>query len=959
MTRAPHDAPRDDHPAGMAPDRWRVVKALVQAALDEPHGRRHAMVAEACGGDVDLRAEVELLLHAADRRATAHLLAAPAALAAAVGDSAGGAADARDRARAEVMTRLGVALAGRYALEGELGHGGMATVYAAREVQLDRTVAIKVLNADVAMAVGSVRFAREIRLAARLQHPHVVPVLAAGEAAGLPYYVMPLVRGASLRERLRREQCLTLAAAAAIVLEVGGALAYAHRCGIVHRDVKPENILLDEQGHALVADFGIARALGAAAADEGVGALTATGLALGTPAYMSPEQGAADRNVDARSDVYSLACVLYEMLAGEPPYTAPTPLAVIAKHHTAPLPSVRLARADVPLAVDLALQRALAKDPAARWPTMDDFVGACAPLVGDAPMGASQAGPPSVAVLDFANATGDAALDWVGAGLGDAISTALRKRSWVRALARERVGRAVGRRSGPIIADADAIAVARVAGAAWVAWGSVDHVAGRLRLTPRFGRADGLALDALDPVEGGSDDLLQMHEHVVRRFDQALVRELDPTKPHDADAASATLGPPATDHVSAYEAFARGRQLFRRFGPASFADARVEFERAVAADPDYALAHAGLGSLFAFRYVATGDSSDLDTAVRHLECARTLDPDLGEAYVWLGYAYVRQGRAADAERCLERAIELEPDNPFAHYFRAGVDVILPRPERPWAERVPAAVMRCVGAIELEPSLQPAYMVLAALYAEHGQYDPARRLLDRAVQIEETVKSRETRFVGALVQRASLHLHEGELDPAVTMLARSLDRYPTADHVYAPAFVALAETTLGEIAAQRREPDVAVAHFTAAAERCGAHPRRTGMGLVLARTRAGLAKAFRALGMRRDEQQQLAAVSALLAGGGPFNCEWVWCASPGQVHYDLASCHAASGRDADAVRELDFAIDLGWGDAPWLERDGGFARLRRAGALAPHLARVRARGPLPEPPPAFWSGTADP
>jgi serine/threonine-protein kinase len=259
---------------------------------------------------------------------------------------------------------------GRYTLEKELGRGGMATVYLARDLKHDRPVALKVLHPELAATLGLDRFLREIRLAARLQHPHILTVLDSGEAAGILWYTMPYVEGESLRDRLRREVQLPFEDALGTAREVGLALDYAHRQGVVHRDIKPENILLSD-GQALVADFGIAQAI-----EQGTsGRLTETGLALGTPAYMAPEQ-ASGGQVDARSDIYALGCVLYEMLAGEPPYTGPTPQALLAKRLAEPVPSIRRVREGVTDKVEQVLTRALAKVPADRYRTTAELVRA-------------------------------------------------------------------------------------------------------------------------------------------------------------------------------------------------------------------------------------------------------------------------------------------------------------------------------------------------------------------------------------------------------------------------------------------------------------------------------------------------------------------------------------------------------------------------------------------------------
>jgi TolB-like protein len=266
---------------------------------------------------------------------------------------------------------FGAALADRYALERELGRGGMATVYLARDLRHGRPVAIKVLRPEIAAALGPERFLREIELAARLTHPHILPLHDSGEAAGFLFYVMPYIEGESLRDRLQREGPLPLEEALRITREVAGALSYAHSHDVVHRDIKPENILLSG-GEAVVADFGIARAITQAAGTR----LTQTGILVGTPAYMSPEQASGEGPLDGRSDVYSLACVLYEMLVGEPPYTGPSAQVVIAKRFTDPVPSVRRLRETIPPAVDGAITRALAKAPVERFTTAAEFARA-------------------------------------------------------------------------------------------------------------------------------------------------------------------------------------------------------------------------------------------------------------------------------------------------------------------------------------------------------------------------------------------------------------------------------------------------------------------------------------------------------------------------------------------------------------------------------------------------------
>jgi tRNA A-37 threonylcarbamoyl transferase component Bud32/tetratricopeptide (TPR) repeat protein len=399
---------------------------------------------------------------------------------------------------ADATQRLSAALQDRYAIERELGRGGMAIVYLARDLRHERPVALKLLRPDLAGALGPDRFVREIALTARLDHPHILPVFDSGAADGLLWYVMPYVQGESLRDRIRREGRLPVQDALRIAGEVADALEYAHRHGIVHRDVKPENILLGD-GHARVADFGVARAVEAAASEE----LTATGLALGTPAYMAPEQAAGEQ-VDARADLYALACVLYEMLAGEPAFTGPTAQAIIGKRFAGPPPSVRSLRGEVPAHVDATIRRALARLPSDRFVGAADFaralhdpglarsprrawrpavLTAAAVLVAGLAWRMTAAHPAPVervAVYPFSNRTGDAALAALGSLSADWIAQAIARVSGVELVTMPAL------MVDASLADPSAgerrDAVARSAGARTAIWGNIYRMRDSLRL---------------------------------------------------------------------------------------------------------------------------------------------------------------------------------------------------------------------------------------------------------------------------------------------------------------------------------------------------------------------------------------------------------------------------------------------------------------------------------------------
>ena len=378
-------------PPPMTPERWRAVDAILQAALACEPTRRPACIAEACGEDDALRREVESLLAAHDRAGDDFLERPPGEAFAAPGD------------QQPLAERLARAVAGRYEIERELARGGMALVLLARDPRHDRRVAIKVLREELAAAVGAERFLDEIRITASLRHAHILPLFDSGSGEGLLWYVMPFVEGETLRSRLAREGRLSVEVAVQLAREMADALEHAHCHGVVHRDVKPENVLLQD-GHALVADFGIALALEQAGGER----LTRTGITLGTPQYMAPEQAVGARTIDGRVDVYALGAVLHEMLAGEPPFAAESRQVVVQRVMHEPAAALASLRADVSPLLDAAVRRALAKRPADRFPSAAAFASALAvaPSVPmsrpgapagaafvDAPAGQERAGP--------------------------------------------------------------------------------------------------------------------------------------------------------------------------------------------------------------------------------------------------------------------------------------------------------------------------------------------------------------------------------------------------------------------------------------------------------------------------------------------------------------------------------------------------------------------------------------
>ncbi|MEP6905422.1 MAG: serine/threonine-protein kinase, partial [Gemmatimonadales bacterium] len=321
----------------------------------------------------------------------------------------------------------------RYTIERELGRGGMAVVHLAEEKKHARKVAIKILRSEFTASVGAERFLREIGIAARLSHPHIVPLIDSGELDGRLYYVSPFIPGGSLRDRLLVEHKLPVRDVQRIAHEIGTALDYAHRNGFVHRDVKPENILFAD-GHALLADFGVAHAI----ALDGAETLTEGGLAVGTPAYMSPEQATAEAHLTGASDMYSLACVVYEMLAGEPPFHGGTQRSIMSRHVMEKPKPVRVLRPDVPPALEQAVARALEKRPEDRFPGVMEFVSALSSLVPEEGARFSTT-VRTVAVMPFVNASSDAENEYLSDGITDELIDALAKVEGLRVASRTSV----------------------------------------------------------------------------------------------------------------------------------------------------------------------------------------------------------------------------------------------------------------------------------------------------------------------------------------------------------------------------------------------------------------------------------------------------------------------------------------------------------------------------------------
>src|SRR2546426_1779713 len=530
----------------------------------------------------------------------------------------------------DLQARLQAALGDVYQVERELGGGGMSRVFLAMEASLHRAVVIKLLPPEFASEVSEARFKQEIELAAHLQHPNILPLLTAGAKGDLLFYVMPFVSGESLRHRLTREGKLPVADAVRILHEMADALAYAHAEGVIHRDVKPENILL-QGGHAVLTDFGVARAL---AESRSGGRLTDTGLALGTPGYMSPEQAAGERHVDARADVYALAVVGYEMLAGFPPFAGPTAQALIAAHLTATPKPLTDARPEAPLAVVNAIARALAKDPNARLRTAAEFrdsvegavarsgarvprrraglVAAAAAIIAVALGGAlmarsrgaaAQVDPNVVAVFPFRVTGSDASLQYLREGMVDLLGAKLTGEDGVRA-ADTRTVLSAWRRAGGTdredLAADGARSVARRVGAGKLVLGEGVGTPNRLILSAAIVASSSGRSTPQASVDGPPDSLLTLVERLVR---QLLTTEVA--------SGGRELVALTTSSLPALQAYLRGRAQYRR---GLYEEAARDFERAVQIDSAFALA--GLDLLRAAEWATGSSARQVDLAAR-------------------------------------------------------------------------------------------------------------------------------------------------------------------------------------------------------------------------------------------------------------------------------------------------------------------------------------------------------
>ncbi len=560
----------------------------------------------------------------------------------------------------------------------------MAAVFLAQDCKHDRAVAIKVLNPELAASLGPERFLQEIKLAAKLNHPHILPLFDSGSVDGMLYYVMPYVEGESLRERLDREQQLSIEESVHHGRAIASALDYANRQGVVHRDVKPENVMLYE-GEAMVMDFGIAKAISAAGSET----LTQMGMMIGTPAYVSPEQAAGDTNLDGRSDQYSLACMLYEMLTGERPFNGASPQAIMAKRFTETARQMRAIRPTVPEGVERAVAKAMATEASGRFATTGQFGQALTSGTLSTPSDTAVMPTPvvsaakSVAVLPFADMSAEGDNAYFTDGMAEEIINALSKIQSLRVASRTSSFAYKGK-------NEDIGEIGKKLKVSTVLEGSVRKMGNKLRISAQLVNvADGYHLWS-ERYDREMEDVFEIQDDISQAIVKALRVILSEDEKKQIEKVRAV-------NVEAYDYYLRGMQHFHQFRRKSLEQARQMFNKAIEIDPTYARPYAGVANCYSLLYsyfdarelnlrqadvasrkalelepslaeshvsrgLAVSLSKRFDEAEREFEEAMRLDPTLFDAPYWYAQAQLSQGKYEDTVRLGERAIFLRPED---------------------------------------------------------------------------------------------------------------------------------------------------------------------------------------------------------------------------------------------------------------------------------------------------------
>ncbi|HKW41838.1 MAG TPA: protein kinase [Gemmatimonadales bacterium] len=673
-----------------------------------------------------------------------------------------------------LLARLQAGVADRYAITREVGRGGMATVFLAEDLKHHRAVAIKVLHPELATTLGVERFLREIDIAAGLTHPQILPLYDSGEADGLLYYVMPYLEGETLRGRLEREGQLPIADAVRIGCEIAEALAYAHSRGVVHRDIKPENTMFSA-GRAVVTDFGIARAVTAAALQP----ITTSGLVVGTPAYMSPEQATSAGRLDGRSDIYSLGCVVYEMLTGSVPFTGSTPQAVMARHSVDVAPPIRSVRPTVPEGLERAVLRALAKVPADRFATAAEFAAALTAREG-ATSNVDEG--ESIAVLPFANLSGDTDFEYFTEGIAEEIINALAQLPGLR----------VAARTSSFAFRGQAFDLAEVGAklkVATVLEGSVRRAGQRLRIGAQLVKvADGYHLWS-ERYDREMTDVFAIQDEIAK----AIAQRLQVTW---GGGEGTLLVTPATGSLDAYHLYLKGRFYLAQRG-LGLKKALECFDQALALDQDYALAHAGLAEACAIlaQYGLAPPDVLRRKARAAVQRALELAPDLAEAHCASGaVALVCEWDWQRAQRDLRRAIALNPRYVAARLWLSYYLVFI-------EGRFEEGIDQARRAVEFDPLAPLPVMQLGMTLLGAGRHEEAITPLRRAADLAPAM------FLPA-IHLGLVYTHLGRSEEALAPLEAAVAA--SGRHPWTLTALAVCYTSLGRLAEAQAIRDELVA-----------------------------------------------------------------------------------------------------------------------------------------------------
>ena len=613
----------------------------------------------------------------------------------------------------DALASLTNSLSDRYTIERLLGHGGMATVHLAEERKHKRKVAIKILRQEFGASVGAERFLREIGIAAQLSHPHIVPLIDSGEADGSLYYVSAYVPGGSLRERLNRQNRLSVEEALRITSEVGSALDYAHRNGFVHRDVKPENILFADD-HALLADFGIAHVC----MPEGE-AITLSGLALGTPEYMSPEQASGETDIGVPGDIYGLACVFYEMLAGEPPFRGANARATMAKQVTERARPLRLLRPDAPAGFERVLEKALAKDPSQRFDRVVEFCDAL-DLARSEPSRPFALTTRTIAVLPFVNASPDPDNEYLSDGITDELINALAKVEGLRVASRTSVFALKGK-------PQDVRAIGALLEASEVLEGTVRRSGDNLRITAQLTSTDNGRLVWSERYDRRLDDVFAVQDDICR----TIIAKLRSTSFAEF---VTTPADHHTDNVEAYGLYLRGRYAWNKRTSEDVTEGIKYFEQAIAVDPSYALAYTGLADSYALHidYRNVPVHEGFEHAKFYARKAIEVDDTLAEAHASLAWSlFIYDWDWDGAAREFRRAIELDPRYATAHQWYAFMLAS--------QGKFDEALLEAHTAQENDPTSVSVRRSLGYTYVYARKYKQAQYHMDRAIAMNPTAE----------------------------------------------------------------------------------------------------------------------------------------------------------------------------------------------------------------------------